>query len=51
MPPLTQKSTLTVQSEVQGVFCPADFVANVAGVCVQAAVISLVLPVGTIALF
>lgn len=36
--------------EVQGVVCPAGSVANVAGVCVQAAGVNLVLPVGTIPL-
>ena len=50
MPLLTQRDTLTAMGEVQGVVCPAGSVANVAGICVQAAGISLVLPVGTIPL-
>ena len=50
MSPLTQRDTLTAMGEVQGVVCPTGSVANVAGICVQAAGVSLVLPVGTIPL-
>ena len=50
VPLLTQRDTLTAMGEDQGVVCPAGSVANVAGICVQAAGISLVLPVGTIPL-
>lgn len=50
VPPLTRRDTLTAMGEVQGVVCPAGSVANVAGVCVQAAGVNLVLPVGTIPL-
>lgn len=50
VPPLTQRDTLTALGEVQGVGCPDGPVANIAGVCVQAAGLSLVLPVGSIPL-
>ena len=50
VPPLTQMDTLTAMGEVQGVVCPAGSVANIAGICVQAADVSLDLPVGTIPL-
>lgn len=50
VPPLTRRDTLTALRGGQGVVCPAGLVANIAGICVQAAGISPVLPVGAIPL-
>lgn len=49
--PLTLRDTLTALGDVQGVTFPADFVANIAGIRVQAAGLSLVLQVGKVPLF
>lgn len=48
--PLTWRDTLTTLGEVPCAACPADFVANIAGICVQAAGISLFLQVGKVPL-
>lgn len=48
--PLTWRDTLTTLGEVPCVACPADFVANIAGICVQATGVSLVLQVGKVPL-
>lgn len=50
VPPLTQRDSLAAVGEGQGVVCPAGFVANIAGIRVKAAGVSLVLPVGSISL-